>query len=418
MGAPPPAWPPVQLLVVPVPVGDTPVRACALPETVPAFVRRAVYADWEEVHATVVALYGYVKPWAEATPGGVQPCGGAGSQHVALLHVLAREWDATVENVRAALRGLRRRFHNLVELRVHGGFVFAPLVRAWATDAGARPVTVSFADTPGLTGALREWGLRQGLPPSAFASPTLAPYRLPTKGGWGEFFAADATRRALDAPLAAIQKDLAAGASVYPDPGAVFRAFRLCPLDATRVILLGQDPYHTPGVADGLCFSTTSARLPPSLRILLQELQASGVRVDPTVGDLSWWAGCGVLMLNTALSVRERAPGSHLEAWKPFLDLLFAFLRDRVPRGVGLLWGTKAKAFRSKFPPGWTCLTAGHPMTEEYTPGHGSFYGCRFPLEANAALKAMDLPPIAWDLVEEEGEEGEGGTDVAMGEEG
>ena len=418
----PPAWPAAQLIVVPIPVGEErSVRECTLPGSLPGSLQRAVYQDWEEVHATVVTLYGYVKPWKEATPGAVQCCGMEGAQHVALLHVMERDWEATVENMRTALGRMRRRFHNLVEMRVYGGFVFTPLLCAWArADPGE--LVVVFADTPGLTRALREWGVRQSLSPTVFENPKLVLYRIPTKDGWGDFFAADATRRALEAPLATIQREVAAGTSVFPDTANLFRAFRLCPLEHTRVILLGQDPYYTAGMADGLCFSTTCARLPPSLHIIFKELQASGVHVDPTVGDLSWWAGCGVLMLNTALSVRERAPESHLEVWKPFMGLFFAFLRDRVPRGVGLLWGAKAKAYQPKFPPGWTCLTAGHPVTEAREFGRGSFYGCRFPLKTNAALEGMGLPPIEWDLTEEvEEEEGagdaKGAADVVMGEE-
>ena len=165
----------------------------------------------------------------------------------------------------------------------------------------------------------------------------------PALGDWApllQAWAASAEGRAL---IEAVDARVAACAVVYP--GRVFRALELTPLAATRVGILGQDPYHGPGQAEGLAFSVPAGQqVPPSLRNIFKELQRDLGLAPPASGSLAAWAARGVLLLNRSLSVESDRPGSHAKlGWHALTDLICdALARDARPK-VFMLWGAHAQ---------------------------------------------------------------------------
>ena len=138
--------------------------------------------------------------------------------------------------------------------------------------------------------------------------------------------------------------------TICPQPNHFFKALQLTPVDAVRIVILGQDPYHSPGLAQGLAFSipddipTNSRAFPSSLRNISKALALEGFGHLPN-GDLQSWAKQGVLLLNTALSVRLGAPGSHAKlGWQTFIDRLIAELAKTKPHLVWMLWGGHAQS--------------------------------------------------------------------------
>ena len=192
--------------------------------------------------------------------------------------------------------------------------------------------------------------------------------------------------------------ELAAGRRFFPPADRVFNAMWLTPFAAARVVILGQDPYHGPGQAMGLCFSVPpGVPLPPSLQNIFKEL-ASDLGVPPaSSGDLTPWAERGVLLLNAVLTVSARTPGSHAgKGWERFTDRAVAELSSRRDGIVFLLWGRYAQqkgeiVDRSRH----HVLTAAHPSP--YSAAHG-FFGCRHFSRTNALLEADGREPVDWRL--------------------
>ena len=162
--------------------------------------------------------------------------------------------------------------------------------------------------------------------------------------GWSEvvggFFASD-TGRSLTAFL---QERLAAHAVIYPP--RPLRALESTPLDAVHAVVLGQDPYHGPGQAEGLAFSVPrGVKLPPSLRNIFKELHCDATQPLPASGSLLRWAQQGVLLLNTVLTVEDGQPGSHVRrGWEALTDALLAQVAAHASPCVYLLWGAHAQA--------------------------------------------------------------------------
>jgi uracil-DNA glycosylase len=137
---------------------------------------------------------------------------------------------------------------------------------------------------------------------------------------------------------------------VLPPQGDIFRAFEMFPLEELKVVIIGQDPYHRKGEANGLCFSVPEGtKIPPSLRNVFKELArgsvGSGGGVVRTNPDLSDWARQGVLLLNTALTVREHSPGSHAGVWKDFTRSVVEHVGVGMSGVVFMLWGAHAQSF-------------------------------------------------------------------------
>lgn len=183
---------------------------------------------------------------------------------------------------------------------------------------------------------------------------------------------------------------------VYPPPADIFRAFNLCSFDEVKVVILGQDPYHGAGQANGLSFAVhTGIPLPPSLKNIFKEIE-SDVGVAPLKnGDLSRWASQGVLLLNATLTVRASSPGSHQKVgWESFTDKAVQALSAQKKHLVFLLWGNYAKEKgkiidRSKH----LVLEAAHPSPFS---AHNGFFGCKHFSQTNEYLKKHHLKEINW----------------------
>ena len=193
-----------------------------------------------------------------------------------------------------------------------------------------------------------------------------------------------------------IDARIAAGAEVLPPPGDVFRALSLTPLDAVKAVILGQDPYPTPGDANGLAFSYVgSRRLPASLKVILAELPGGGG--NGTGGDLSPWARRGVLLLNSALTVEAGKSGAHLrDGWSVLTDEAVSAVSARKTPAVFLLWGAQARA-RAALIDRDRCgvIESGHPSPLNRL---RDFAGSRPFDRANAWLESRGIAPIDWSL--------------------
>jgi uracil-DNA glycosylase len=192
-----------------------------------------------------------------------------------------------------------------------------------------------------------------------------------------------------------------AGKRIYPPRGSRLAALELTPLDAVKVVILGQDPYHGPGQAHGLCFSVQNGvRVPPSLVNIYKELQADLGIAPPPHGNLTGWARQGVLMLNNALTVEDGRAGSHQNlGWEAITDAAVAAVAAKPEPCVFMLWGNHARKKAERVPglagSHHLLLTAPHPSPLS---AHAGFLGCRHFSRANAFLKAQGRGAIEWEL--------------------
>lgn len=183
---------------------------------------------------------------------------------------------------------------------------------------------------------------------------------------------------------------------IYPPQNEVFNAFEKCNFENLKVVLIGQDPYHGQGQANGLCFSVSEGvAIPPSLRNIFKELHADCGVVPTKSGDLSYWAEQGVLMLNASLTVRDGQPGSHQnKGWEFFTDKIIELVSLRKENVVFILWGAYAHKKGdmvniSKH----LVLKAAHPSPFA---AHRGFFGCRHFSKTNEYLLAHGYQPIKW----------------------
>ncbi|WP_141577420.1 uracil-DNA glycosylase [Actinomadura sp. WMMA1423] len=186
-----------------------------------------------------------------------------------------------------------------------------------------------------------------------------------------------------------------AGQTVYPPREDLFNAFRHCPFDRARVLILGQDPYHGPGQAHGLSFSVREGvRLPPSLRNIYKELAADLGVPAPVSGDLTRWADQGVLLLNAVLTVRAGEAGSHAgKGWEEFTDAAIRALNDKSERVVFVLWGAYArKKARLITGPQHTVIESAHPSPLSAK----KFFGTRPFSAVNKALVDAGRTEVDW----------------------
>jgi uracil-DNA glycosylase len=204
------------------------------------------------------------------------------------------------------------------------------------------------------------------------------------------------------ATLAAVDARVAAGAVVYPaDP---FTALRLTPRAATRVLILGQDPYHGPGQAEGLAFSVPAGcKPPPSLRNIHAELGRDLGLPRPTHGSLRAWAAQGVLLLNTTLTVEDGQAGSHAHlCWQLLTSAICKVLSDADAPIIAMLWGAHAqrhwRAAAGAGPSVHIVLACNHPSPLAARRPPVPFVGCGHFGRANAALAAAGRPGVDWRL--------------------
>ena len=193
----------------------------------------------------------------------------------------------------------------------------------------------------------------------------------------------------------------------YPPGNEIFNAFNLCPLDRVKVVILGQDPYHGPGQAEGLCFSVkTGVALPPSLVNIFKEVKADIGTVPQVVkdaqgqsvydGSLRRWAEQGVFLLNTCLSVREHEANSHSrQGWETFTDAVINIVSDKQEHVAFMLWGGPAKTKKKIID------TTKHLVLESVHPSplsanRGGWFGNHHFSQCNKWLASLGLTPIIW----------------------
>ncbi len=184
--------------------------------------------------------------------------------------------------------------------------------------------------------------------------------------------------------------------TIYPPGKLIFNAFDHCPFDKLKVVIIGQDPYHGPGQANGLCFSVgEEVRMPPSLVNIFKEIKEDlGIPV-PANGSLERWADQGVLLLNATLTVRASTPGSHQnKGWETFTDAVIQTISDNRENIVFLLWGAYAQK------KGQIIDKSKHKVLESAHPSpfaaHRGFFGNKHFSKTNDFLKEKDIPLINW----------------------
>lgn len=216
---------------------------------------------------------------------------------------------------------------------------------------------------------------------------------------WKEFIAAESTKEYYLKLKQTIDKAYATEV-VYPPKEDIYNAFKHCPLDKVKVVILGQDPYHGAGQAHGLSFSVNKGiALPPSLRNIYRELEQDVDFIKPNHGDLTYWAKQGVLLLNDVLTVKAAAAGSHQKlGWEQFTEHVISFLSEQKSDLVFMLWGNYAlkkgkKIDRAKH----LVLVSGHPSP--MSANQGKWFGNKHFSQANTFLVSKGKQPIDWQLV-------------------
>ena len=186
--------------------------------------------------------------------------------------------------------------------------------------------------------------------------------------------------------------------TIYPPADDIFNAFHFTPLEQVKVVILGQDPYHEPGQAHGLCFSVKpEVSIPPSLVNIYQELHEDLGCYIPNNGYLTKWAEQGVLLLNTVLTVQAHKANSHKDiGWEEFTDAAIRILNEQDRPIVYLLWGRNAQNKKWMLTnPKHLVLEAPHPSPFSASRG---FFGCRHFSRTNEFLKEHGIEPVDWQI--------------------
>ena len=186
--------------------------------------------------------------------------------------------------------------------------------------------------------------------------------------------------------------------AVYPVPDNIFQAFHHTAYDQVKVVILGQDPYHGPNQAHGLCFSVRhGVATPPSLRNVFQELRDDLGCTVPNHGNLEHWARQGVLLLNTTLTVRAGQAASHQgKGWERFTDRVITTVGEKSERVVFLLWGAPSRKKKSLIDSSrHTVIESAHPSPLS---AHNGFFGSRPFSRTNEALREAGREPIDWQI--------------------
>lgn len=183
----------------------------------------------------------------------------------------------------------------------------------------------------------------------------------------------------------------------FPKGSQIFSAFDFCPFDAVKVVIIGQDPYHGLGQANGLCFSVNDGiTFPPSLINIFKEIEQDVAIPFPQSGNLERWAKQGILLLNATLTVRESEAGSHQnKGWENFTDAVIERISEQKENVVFLLWGGFAKKKGAKIDRNKHCvLETGHPSP--LSANRGLWFGNKHFSATNIFLKSKNISPINW----------------------
>ena len=196
--------------------------------------------------------------------------------------------------------------------------------------------------------------------------------------------------------LVSFVKQEYASNTIFPPAGQIFNAFNTCPFNNVKVVILGQDPYHGPGQAHGLSFSVNDGiQFPPSLQNIFKEITSDLGIPAPKTGNLTRWAGQGVLLLNATLTVRASQAGSHQgRGWEEFTDAVIKTISEKAENVVFILWGTYAIKKKSLINVSKHCiLTAPHPSPLS---SYRGFFGCKHFSQTNTYLTSKGKTPIEW----------------------
>ena len=183
----------------------------------------------------------------------------------------------------------------------------------------------------------------------------------------------------------------------FPPKAKIFSALNNCPFDDVKVVIIGQDPYHKPHLANGLCFSVNSGMpIPASLKNIFTELGNDFNAIPPVNGNLIHWAKQGVLLLNATLSVRVHKAGSHQkQGWEQFTDAIIQLISDKKENVVFMLWGGYAKKKGEKVDTNkHYILESGHPSPLSANRGH--WFDNKHFTKCNTYLESKNLQPIKW----------------------
>jgi uracil-DNA glycosylase len=192
-----------------------------------------------------------------------------------------------------------------------------------------------------------------------------------------------------------LQKERAAQKTIFPALPQVFEAFNLCDFNQVKVVIIGQDPYHQAGQANGLAFSVSKGQaLPPSLKNIFKELN-SDLNINLQNGDLSEWAKQGVLLLNTVLTVEEASPNAHQnKGWEMFTDQVIRMLNEHHQNLVFILWGKPAESkIKLIDTTKHFCIQSAHPSP---LAAYRGFFGSKPFSKTNNYLKSLGKAPIVW----------------------
>lgn len=184
--------------------------------------------------------------------------------------------------------------------------------------------------------------------------------------------------------------------TIFPPAGQIFNAFNTCPFNHVKVVILGQDPYHGPRQAHGLCFSVNDGiQFPPSLQNIFKEITSDLGIPAPKTGNLTRWAEQGVLLLNATLTVRASQAGSHQgRGWEEFTDAVIKIISEKAENVVFILWGSYAIKKKALIDASKHCiLTAPHPSPLS---SYRGFFGCKHFSQTNTYLTSKGKTPIEW----------------------
>lgn len=196
--------------------------------------------------------------------------------------------------------------------------------------------------------------------------------------------------------LVSFVKQEYASNTIFPPAGQIFNAFNTCPFNNVKVVILGQDPYHGPGQAHGLCFSVNDGiQFPPSLQNIFKEITSDLGIPAPKTGNLTRWAEQGVLLLNATLTVRASQAGSHQgRGWEEFTDAVIKTISEKAENVVFILWGSYAIKKKTLINASKHCiLTAPHPSPLS---SYRGFFGCKHFSQTNTYLISKGKTPIEW----------------------
>jgi uracil-DNA glycosylase len=215
---------------------------------------------------------------------------------------------------------------------------------------------------------------------------------------WQDVLGTEKEQAYFQAALDYVKNQRRAGKIIYPEHENIFQALKLTPFDQVKVVILGQDPYHGPKQAHGLCFSVQEGvPPPPSLKNIFQELKNDlGIEI-PTHGNLEKWAKQGVLLLNTCLTVESGKPQSHANiGWEKFTDKIIQVINEHKTGVIFLLWGAPAQRKAELIDQTkHKILKAPHPSPLS---AHRGFLGCRHFSKTNHLLREMGKTEIDWAL--------------------